>query len=320
MNEKVRDQINREQINRFFASYYSEWRHIKILTNYKVLENKYDFYADIIEEIKRTDKNFGESTIAQELANGLKFDCIQQSLQYIEDLFALINAGKNKDFFIRNIISYKAGKVESQIKRFKFDRENICKSFNFPYYTKEDGLSSKEHETLKVINDSIDRLGGLLKEIIEFYKENLYFYNQYKHGLSIAMRPFNDLTPEQIESDKKGVSEEGVLVALDSLNFKSAVKRKDGNFGALLIPHFTDIIQNHISELQEENNLLRFVLSPPETSVRKVKDIACKTKRCMHIFINNIKEVVSEKEVIKLQLPATTDDEVYAFDIKYEDI
>lgn len=53
MNQEIRDQVNKEQILKFFDSYYSEWRHIKILSNIKQLENKYDFYSDIIEETKK---------------------------------------------------------------------------------------------------------------------------------------------------------------------------------------------------------------------------------------------------------------------------
>jgi len=320
MNPKQREQINMEQINRFFASYYSEWRHIKILSNIKILETKYEFYSNILDEIKPTDKTVGEKTIAQEITNGLRFDSIQQSIQYIEDLFALIYASKNKDFFIRNIISYDAGKVGNSIKNFKLSRENICKSFNFPNFQAEDNLNQSELDTLNVLHESVDRLIEMVKELMEFYNKNLFFYNQYKHGLSIALRPFNDYSKEQIEKDKLNENEEGVLVALDSLNFKGAVQRKDGNFGTLLIPNLTDTIQRNIKPLQDENNLLRFVFSAPDLSIDKIKDIAFKTKRCMHIFINNILEVVSQKEKVKLQMPANDKNEVYAFDIKFDEV
>lgn len=320
MNREQRDQINKEQINRFFSSYYSEWRHIKILSNLKILRTKYEFYPDIISEIKHTDKSIGEQIIAQEISNGLKFDSVQQSIQYIEDLFALINAGKNKDFFIRNIINYNAGKIENQIRGFKLNRDNVYSCFNFPTFKKEKDLKPNEQKVLSIIEESVDRLIEILSDIISYYKKNLFLYNQYKHGLSIALRPFQDFSPEQIEDDKKGKSQEGVLVALDGLNFKSAVKKKDGNFGALLIPHLSDAIQKNIKPLQNENNLLRFMFSSPDLSTDKIKDIAIKTKRCMHILITNILEVVSQKEMLNLQLPAKDKNEVYSFNIKSDEI
>lgn len=272
-----------------------------------------------MKKLKKTDTSVGDKTIAQEITNGIYFDSIQVCVQYIEDLFALINAGSNRDYFVRSIISYSSGSIKNQIENFKIERENICKSFYFPNYKLENMNEKDDLELYEVLFQSVDRLGEMLKDIICFYKENLFFYNQYKHGLSIALRPFVDYTDEQIEKDKRGNESKFPLVAMDNLNFKNAIKKKDGNYGVLLIPHNSEVISSNIDTLQKENNLLRYVFSSPEVSVENMKHIAYLTKRCMQIFIYNIREVVSKKEKIKLRMPAKNNYEVYEFDIELMD-
>ncbi|MDD5569642.1 MAG: hypothetical protein PHD97_00630 [Bacteroidales bacterium] len=319
MKKHDRILINKEQINRFFSSYYSEWRHIQIYGIKKILGSKYTFYKEIIEEIKETDNSVGDKTISQEISNGLIFEAIQHSLQYVEDLFALINASKNQDYFIKNIIQYRAGKIEASIKNFKLTKENICASFHFPNYPEDESQNYKEKETLKVIYDSVERLGTILNSIIEFYKKHKFFYNQYKHGLSIAFRPYGDYTPEQIEEDKKENFKRPAIVALDSLNFKDASQNQYGNKGYLMMPCFSDNIRPHLKQLQEENNLLRFVMSPQDTNIDSILKNARMTKKCLQIFIHNFLEVVNDKNPMMLRMPAPNDSEVYEFNIKADE-
>jgi hypothetical protein len=313
-----RKTVTKDQINHFFSAYYSEWRAIQILAIKEKFNTRYDFYKDIVEDIKSTDINAGENTIAQEIKNGLLFEAIATSIQYIEDLFALIKASEKKDFFIRNIIKYDAGKVEHLIKNFNTTNKNICKSFYFPYYPDEEFETENERETQKVINDSIDRLRSIIIEIIEYYKKHQFFYNQYKHGLSIALRPYGKFTSEQIDKDKNREHENTSVVALDSLNFTNAPRNQYGNSGYLMMPCFTESVQKNIKELQSENNLLRYVMTPPETTIDFIIEIAKKTRRCIHIVIHNFLEVINDREPLKLRLPAIDDSEVYEFKIDGE--
>lgn len=318
MDFTERKTVTKDQINHFFNAYYSEWRAIQILAIKEKFNTRYEFYKDIVEEIKSTDINAGENTIAQEIKNGLIFEAIAASIQYIEDLFALIKASEKKDLFIRNIIKYDAGKVEHLIKNFKTANKNICNSFHFPYYPEEEFETETEKETRKVINDSIDRLRSIIIELIEYYKKHQFFYNQYKHGLSIALRPYGKFTSEQIDKDKKHEHENPSVVALDSLNFANAPRNQYGNSGYLMMPCFTESVQKNIKELQSENNLLRYVMTPPETTIDFILEIAKKTRRCIHIVIHNFLEVVNDKEPLKLRLPAIDDSEVYEFQIEGE--
>ncbi len=170
MNTEERNKANKDQINQFISAYYSEWRFIQILSVQKQLSNKYSYFQEIVDKIKETDNSAGDKTIAQEITNGLLFDAVQQSIQYIEDLFAFINASSKKDFFIRSIIQYKAGKIDNSISSFKNSKNIICKHFHFPNYPESEIESVEDEELMKVMNEGISRLGVIVEEIIEYYK------------------------------------------------------------------------------------------------------------------------------------------------------
>src|SRR5689334_21071326 len=199
MNKEERKNVTRDQIERFFASYFPNWRFVQILATEKLLNEKFSFYPSIISDAKQSDDPTGDSTIAQEITNGLLFDAIANCIQYIEDLFALLKAGENKDFFIRHIITYHAGKVEKFIER-KHTEEKICNLFYFPFFDEE----FDDKKKYKVYRDSISRLCEWIDEIKEFYSKHQFFYKQYKHGLTVALRPYGRYSQEQIEESKAG--------------------------------------------------------------------------------------------------------------------
>ncbi|MEO9871733.1 hypothetical protein [Ekhidna sp.] len=319
MTKEEREKANKDQINRFISAYYSEWRFIQILSIQKKLSNKYDFFQDIVDLVRETDNSAGDKTIAQEITNGLLFDAVQHSIQYIEDLFALINASSKKDYFIKNIIQYKAGKVENLIVKFKNENKIIYEHFHFPNYPEEDDHTEQEKETLRVINEGVNRLGLIIAEITEYYKQHQFFYNQYKHGLSIALRPYDDYNQEQVALDKRGEFEKPSIVALDSLNFKNAGKNQYGNTGYLMMPAFSDNVRPHMNTLQKENNLLRYVMSPRDTNIERIAEIASKTKRCLQILLHNFRSIINAEEFYDLRLPAEKETEVIEFKIEIEE-
>jgi hypothetical protein len=319
MAESNKEKANRDQINTFLNAYYSEWRYIEILSIEKRLAEKYEFYADIIEQVKKTDNSAGEHTIAQAVSNGLMFEAIQHSIQYIEDLFAFIHAAKNKTYFIRNIIQYNAGKIENSINSFKFEKKYICEKFQFPFYPDDKDYTDEERKTWGLMQEAIDRLGGIVKEVIEYHKTYRFFYNQYKHGLSIALRPYGHAGKERVEQDKKGEANP-YPVALDSLNFKNAERNQYGNKGYLMMPAFTNNVRPLLNLFQKENNLLRYVLPPEGTEIENIVNIAEKTKRCLQILMHNFISVVNDTEKMNLRLPAEKDDEVLEFYITVDQV
>lgn len=310
MTTEERLKASKDQTERFLFSYFINWRLAKILINEKILKEKYTFLSDIALKVKPPETENPESLIAQELTNGLEFDLLANAVQYIEDLFALLKAGSKKEFFIKEIITYSAGQVENLIKE-EIDEKRLCELFLFPYFDKFD---NKEVE--KAIKDGIRRLKENITFIQDFYKTYQFHYNQYKHGLTIALRPYKIYNEEQIENDKCG-NNILYLVAIDNLSIDKVYKNKKRFQDYIMMPCLTINTQPYISELNKEDNLIRFVMSPPGTSVEKFKKCAFIVRDCMYIFINNLRGVFNETDKLKLQLPSDGNF-VYQFDFPVE--
>ncbi len=296
MNNKQRELASKDQIEKFFYSYYSHWRLAKILINEKILLNKYDILKDITVEIQQPDDKNPEALIAQELTNGLEFDTLANCLQYIEDLFALLKAGKKKDFFIRNITTYNAGQIENLIKQNISDKA-LCELFHFPYFDEFD-----DEEFKMAFTDGLAQLRNRISIIKEFYKTYHFFYVQYKHGLTVALRPYANFNEDQILKDKQG-SMETYLVAFENLAIRKVFGNKYRFQDYVLMPCLTINTQPFLGDLQDEDNLLRFVSTPSETTMQRFKECAITVRECMHIFINNLLSVLRDNNPLELQLP-----------------
>jgi hypothetical protein len=297
MNKEERAKASKDQIERFFYSYYSHWRLAKILINEKILLNKYEILKDITLEIQQADDKNPEALIAQELKNGLEFDTLANCLQFIEDLFALLKAGKQKDFFIRNIITYNAGQIENLINHNFTDKE-LCELFYFPYFTEFENEEFKEGFT-----DGLTQLKNRIAKIQEFYKAYHFFYIQYKHGLTVALRPYSNFVEEQIQKDKQNEMEP-YLVAFDNLSIRKVFGNKSRFQNYVFMPCLTVNTQPFLGTLEKEDNLIRFVMTPPGTTIEKFKDCAMTVRECMHIFINNFLTVLRDGNPLELQLPS----------------
>jgi hypothetical protein len=287
----------------YIQNYYPDWRLAKVLTTKKLLAQRYEFYKDFIQDVKSHHDENGEATIAQEIRNGLYFDAISQSVQYVEDLFALINASLKPDYFIKNIINYDAGKVTNLIKSFNANVsvKRISEALHFP-----DNLPFTTEDDKKAYDAQVDYLLSLVKDVAKFHRDYEYFHNQYKHGLAVAMRPFgNTYVQEQIDEDKRGEFKPYITV-YDSRDLNIAAKK--GTFrtrdGALMIG-FTDNVRPFIGELAKENNFIRLV-HPEDMNldIDLLVDVAYKVRACINTFLSNYSlKIRPENNELKFQLP-----------------
>ncbi len=276
-----------DQARYFLGSYFVDWRLTQVLTLGKLIQQRHTFYTDLIDEVKTPDDPTGGSTIAQEIHNGLHFDAIAHCVQYVEDLFALIEAAKESDYFIKRIVTYNAGSITNRIRGFKATPQNVADAFHFPL-----GLTYTSEEGQQTYEKGIATLCALMADLVTFYADHAFFYNQYKHGLAVAMRPFrNAFTQEQIDKDKAG-EHKPYLVVYDNMNLRAgeAPNRKSFNTQVgVFMPCLTDHTTPVLPYLHDENNLLRFVYPPdwPHFSFERLVDAAYKTRACLHAFINN---------------------------------
>src|ERR1043165_3039385 len=270
--------------NGYFSSYYIEWRLAKVLTNKILLEKRHEFYLSIQSQIKQYDDPDGAATVSQEIRNGLFFDTIAQTVQYSEDLFALIKASSRPEFFIRNIVTYSAGEVTSFLKGFKCNHKNTSQAFFLPQE-----LTFNDAKINQTYEEDVQRLIEYVQDIQLFYKNYEFVYNQYKHGLAVALRPYGNLYgPQQIEQDMKGELDP-YLAVWDNLNFKAASKR--GNISAdraIMMPYLTPNVMPYAHQLQSENNFLRFVFPADiPMDIDFLVEMAMKIRSCITVFISN---------------------------------
>jgi hypothetical protein len=317
MNKEQRKKVTQDQIERFFGSYYPNWRLHQILTNEKLLKEKFTYYSDIISITKQPDDLSGDSTISQEITNGLYFETISYCVQYIEDLYAIIKAGENKDLFIKNVITYDAGKIASFINQ-NINEEKACKAFHFPYFIEE----FEDKETEKVYRESVTRILNWMKEFKEFHLQYQFFYNQYKHGLTVALRPYNIYNEEQIERAKNGEMNP-YLAAFDNLGIHKLKDKRERLNGMVFMPCFTENVRANLQELTSEDNLVRYVFPPKETSMEKIKEIAFKVRDCINAIGNNIMEESrneNDSKIVKMQLPTGEINKIYNFTFTDNDL
>lgn len=288
-----------DMTNYYLSSYWSEWRYVHVLASKKLLDEKYEFYASIVRDsLKEED----EASIAQEIKHGLYHDAIAQCVQYIEDLFALIYASKDPDYFIRNIVSYSAGQVTNLIKGFKMTDQGIRTAFFIP-----DAVASFQPDQRKSYDNGMQFLKDLLTELIAFYINYEFYYIQYKHGLSIPLRTFcKRYTSEQIEKEKNGEMP-NYLTVYDNLNLKAATVKKNFNEkGGLFFPGFTDNVRLNFAGLQNEDNFLRFVFPPDlDVTIDYFVKIAHRTRYCINIFRSNLLDNINTppgKQIYSLPL------------------
>jgi len=286
----------------YLSNYYAGWRYAKVLTLEKLINERYVFFKEIALQTKPVGDDSGEATIAQEIQHGLYFDAISQCVQYVEDLFALIKASKQPDFFVRNVITYKAGEVINYLKSFKADEKNIGSIFHFPA-----DLPFSDTESAERYNLGKSNLINYTNDLIKFYKDYEFFYNQYKHGLAVAMRPFGNIyNQDQIENDKTG-KKHPYLSVYDNMNLQAGFKRGTASIkNGILMLGFTDNVRPYISQLSEENNFIRLVHPPdyPNLSIELLVDIAKKTFCCVNIFIDNYHlKIKPEEGNRKFELP-----------------
>jgi hypothetical protein len=307
MNKEQRDKVTIDQIERFFASYYSSWRLQQILTIEKLLNEKYNFFPAFISETKQTDDFTGEATIAQEITNGLILDAISTCVQYAQNLFALLKAGENKDFFIRDIQEHDVSKIDTLIKQ-NTDEEKLCELFHFPYYREE-----FENKPLYIMyTGCVSRLHNWINEIKDFYINHEFINTQYKHGLTVALRPYALYTEKQIQESKNNKFNQH-LVVFENLALNK-LKAKDDNLkGYHLMPCFTDNVRPHIQELIQEDNMVRYVFPPADTDIEKIKSIAFKIRDCINAFASNIIRAVKNNHPHKRQLPSPERGKPYKF-------
>jgi hypothetical protein len=283
----------KDQIKLFFNVYSPDWRHHKILIDENAYKNREAIANELLEE-----NEHNQDMIMAELKNGLIFDMIAQCVQYVEDLFALLNAAQTPERFIKEIVTYNTRTIHGLCLKKLTDKE-LLKLFLLPPVENEPQgeMDTKMKEGIAVLREHIEHLQ-------HFYKRFYFFYIQYKHGLKVAIRPLGGFNGTQFAVTSDGEDNQHVF-ALDNVEVDKIYKEIYRGQLAVIVP-LTDNIAAKASNLQKQDNLLRYVASPDETSIENIKGCAKMVRRCIKIFTHNFLERIGEKEIYSIYLPEKT--------------
>ncbi|MEZ5016438.1 MAG: hypothetical protein R2800_05245 [Flavipsychrobacter sp.] len=285
MNNQQRHKASVQQTIYYLNTYYSDWRLTKLLSLEKMLNERYTFFNDIKHNVKQHDDENGDATIAQEIKNGIYFDAIATCIQYVEDLFALLNASQKPDYFIKEILTYNPSDISKFIDKLIITKERLGELFHYP--TEFGNNTTKE--TITEINKSTKILEQLILDSLDFYKKHKFKYNKYKHGLSVALRPLGKkIIAENVEKDKNN-NHKPYLLAFDSYNLEKAKKRGGFSGKLVMIPFLTDEIRPFAQDLEKEDNLLRSVPIEEinDMDFFQFTELGYKVSTCLKIFIHN---------------------------------
>ncbi len=111
-----------------------------------------------------------------------------------------------------------------------------------------------------------------IQELKSFFYDHEFFYTQYKHGLTIAPRPFAKYTAEQITENMKHPTD-AYLAVFDNLSVKK-IKRGTSPFhGMIMMAHLTASMNGQINNLINEDNLIRYVTPKNKISIEVLKKL-----------------------------------------------
>lgn len=263
VNKKLFDKVkaNDSQLQTFLSGYDDQWRLTKLITIKMTLEDREKLKRKLRSFYGKEFKEVEDDYIYNETTNGLIFSAISELLMYFEDFLVLISFIREDEEFIKKVVKYWAGNIGKVPDRLnKLSDADLLKAYMIPNRDYIIDVSSKQTEeikesTLATYDQGIKNILEYTRIIIEDFNKYRFYYNQYKHGLTVALRPFSG-TLNKSELYRRKTSYDGLPVCYDNETIEKVFKK--GQHRAFLIPNLTPEIQGGITKLQEEENLLRY--------------------------------------------------------------
>ena len=168
------------------------------------------------------------------------------------------------------MITYKAGKVTTFIKKYKYDTNQTCRLFHIPELPPPENWPNEE--SYKLYLDSADRLLQRVQEVVGFYRKNEFLYNQYKHGLTIMFR-MSRISKDVPDPQDINPDQGKPIMVYDNIRIGSVEKtstRLNGSASFWINP-FT---QPHVAQLDKESNLLRFIIDLENQNINLIERMA----------------------------------------------
>ena len=300
MKPSEREKANDHQLQIFFGSYEPTWRLTKLLSLRMLLEEREELQVQL-RNYYGEGFNCDQNYIFKQTTNGLVFSAISELLMYCEDLFLMLKLIRDKEYFVKKVVQYQAGTVTNLVGKLeKFSADQILKLFMVPsvkYLEQILKMSRQSAEdkqrSLYQYKQAVETLQMYLKDIITTFRYYEFFYNQYKHGLTVALKPFPAPLPQEtIEQMRQDLF--GFPVCYDNDTIEVTIKKGRLKNTALIIPSLHSSIKPYLRELIEERNLLRYY-APDNVRLDDLIEIARKIAVLLLCLISNRLGFVSPK-------------------------
>ncbi|WP_340031138.1 hypothetical protein NSQ20_25525 [Paenibacillus sp. FSL K6-1122] len=289
MDKKDRRKANDHQMIAYFRSFDHTWRETKILSIKHIIENRNSF-MNVIQ------KHYGDSYIEDpehytyiEATNGLIYSAISELMMYVEDLFCLVKFIRESEFFIKKTVQYQAGKVTGIVHRIsKKSDDDILKTFMIPNRPYIESLM-KGHDAQSIthalsnydmdVKSMLDKLKNIVAKFIDLQ----FYYNQYKHGLSVGIKMYGQkVKPEYLELRKARTTGSPLIYDNATIQKKHELGRLSTS---MIIPNISGL-SGFISDLEKEGNLLTFQYGD-EVDINELLNLAKDISSLMLCLIKN---------------------------------
>lgn len=190
------------------------------------------------------------------MTSGLLAAAVSEAVMAAEDLFALLPALRDPTRFVHRVVAYNAGRIPQTADRLaRLTETDTASAFFIPDATFLDP-DSQAPALPAILQSARTRLREQLRFICKWWKRHEFMQRQYKHGLSLALKPFDGSLPDST-IQRRRTSRDGVIYAYDTASINDRSIERSGGVIALVAG---DLTRAHAGELAEDNNLLRYVL------------------------------------------------------------
>lgn len=251
---------NDSQLQTFLSGYDDRWRLTKLVSIRMTLEEREKLKRKLRSFYGPSFKEIEDEYVYNESTNGLIFSAISELLMYIEDYLVLISFIREDEEFIKKVVKYWAGNIGKVPDRLiRLSDEDLLKAYMIPNRDYIFGVTSEQtaeerNSSMGVYDQGVKNILEYTRSVIESFNKYRFFYNQYKHGLTVALRPFGTINKAELQRRKTSL--DGFPVCYDNETIEQAFK--NGQQRAFVIPSLTPEIQPGLNKLQEEQNLLRY--------------------------------------------------------------
>jgi hypothetical protein len=308
LDARTRRTINEEAVKQFLSTWDPAWRWMLVLGIRDMRAN-----LSHLGELALAETGLNEWThegyVYGPLALGLTAAAVNEAAQHSEDLFALLKFLPESTEFAKRMMSYSAGQVTALGRSLPECSNDAIRALFFVPDRRVilDGLckATDPQASVQKVEQGIERLLALTREVADWYLSYEFFHLQYKHGLKLPLRrPFGGELPGST-IDKRKQNVEAPLLAYTNETLSASLARPPEQQGLMMPGSPTSA--PHLVQLINERALLRFQMAGQPIDLDDVVALCWSIVRLQRIAAANriaVSDGLNDDSQQGFQLPA----------------